>query len=520
MKYLIILFSLVWIGSCSPAPQPLLLPELDLAESPLVPLPREIAPNANTFALHSGTSVSFDPGYASVARQLEAYLAANLKLTLGQQEEERYATGIFIRDAHDSLPANEEAYELRIGTDSILMYARSPEAAFRGLQTLKQILPLKPIDTLAAYPVWPVPGGDIKDWPQFGYRGTMLDVSRHFFTPEEVMRYIDLLAYYKINYLHLHLSDDQGWRIEIKSWPNLTKIGGKTEVGGGPGGYYTQEEFSKLVEYASERHIEIIPEIDMPGHTNAAAVAYPVLNGTGKTARPYHGTRVGFSTLATRKDTVYQFIDDVVREISAISPSSFFHIGGDESHVTRDADYKYFVERVQGILKKYDKRMIGWDEIATTGIDSTAVAQFWNREEHARQAVEKNMQVLLSPAKKAYLDMKYDSLSVHGLDWAGHIPLDSAYQWSPETYVKGIPGEHILGLEAPLWSETISNSAELEYLAFPRIIAYAELAWTPEQDRHWESFKTRLAKQQPFLDRNQVNYYRSPAIQWSQGKTP
>lgn len=502
--------------SCTSEPEPLELPALDLSGMPIIPMPREVENSPHSFALHAATRIAHDPGFEKVASQLENHLAETMKLNLGSTDDGRHITGIYFRKAHDSLADNDEAYEIRIGRDSLVLFSRNPEAAFRGLQTLKQIFTVSPNDSLAAYPVWPVPGGRIRDYPAFSYRGTMLDVSRHFFSVAEVKRYIELLAYYKINYLHLHLSDDQGWRIEIKSWPDLAQVGGKTEVGGGPGGYYTQAEFAELVAFAKAHHIEIIPEIDMPGHTNAASVAYPILNGAKKPARPYHGTRVGFSTLDTRKDTVYQFIDDVVRELSAISPSPYFHIGGDESHVTRDEDYRYFVERVQDILHKHGKRMVGWDEIATADIDSTAIAQYWNREANARLAVSKNMKVLLSPAKKAYLDMKYDSLSKHGLDWAGHIPLDSAYQWSPESYAKGVPLTQILGLEAPLWSETISDSAELEYLAFPRIIAYAELAWTPESRRSWDSFRERLAGHQAFLDRNEVNYYRSPAIRWEQ----
>ena len=341
----------------------------------------------------------------------------------------------------------------------------------------------------------------------------MLDVARHFFTVEEVKKYIDLLAYYKYNTLHLHLTDDQGWRIEIKSWPKLTEIGGKTEVGDEPGGFYTQQDYKDIVSYATKNYMTIVPEVDMPGHTNAASVAYPFLNGNGKTPEIYKGTHVGFSTFDTRKDSVYTFIDDVVREISAITPGPYFHIGGDESHATKKPDYIYFVNKVEKIVQKYDKKMIGWDEVATADVDSTSIAQFWASADNARKAVEKDMKIIMSPAKKAYLDMKYDLQSEYGLNWAGYVPVDTAYIWKPENY-ENIPLKNILGIEAPLWSETISNSSELEYLAFPRAIGFAELNWSKPENRDWQNYKVRLGNQAPFLEKMNVNYYPSPLIDW------
>ncbi len=206
--------------------------------------------------------------------------------------------------------------------------------------------------------------------PKYGYRGAMLDVARHFFTVDEVKKYIDLLAMYKINKLHLHLSDDQGWRIEIKSWPNLTNYGGSTEVGGGPGGFYTQEEYIELVSYAQERFITIIPEIDLPGHTNAALASYPELNCNGKSPDLYTGTEVGFSTLCANKEITFQFLDDVIREISEITPGPYFHIGGDESHVTKEEDYITFINRSQDMVLKYGKKVMGWDEIQNADLKS------------------------------------------------------------------------------------------------------------------------------------------------------
>ncbi|KAA2218131.1 beta-N-acetylhexosaminidase [Maribacter flavus] len=511
------------ILACQSEPEKprILMPETDLATVSLIPKPVKVIPTNSAFALDQFTAIytsknatGFDKVGEFLAEKIKAHI--DLDVPVNGKKANTVERVIYINQS-DSLELNApEAYQLYINQDSIILNANTAEGAFRGIQTLRQLVPNVSNDTLAAQKIWPIPSGKITDNPNFGYRGAMLDVARHFFSVEDVKKYIDLLAYYKINMLHLHLTDDQGWRIEIKSWPKLTEIGGSTEVGGGPGGFYTQEDYKEIVRYAQERYMTIIPEVDMPGHTNSASVAYPILNGNGKTPKLYTGMQVGFSTFDTRKDTVYAFIDDVVREISEMTPGPYFHMGGDESHVTKKNDYIHFVNKVEKIVQKHGKLMIGWDEVANADIDSNAIAQWWASEENAKKAVAKNMKVIVSPANKAYLDMKYDTLTDLGLHWAAYIPVDSAYQWSPEDY--GIPKENILGTEAPLWSETITNISELEYLAFPRMIGYSELAWTVPENRDWENYKVRLADQAPFLERNNVNYYPSKLIDWKKSK--
>ncbi len=489
----------------------------------MVPKPLEVIPTHSAFGLNQYTAI-YTSQTANGFEEVGQFLAdkikdkINLRLSVNESDAGSVERIIYINQSDSTALDGKESYQLYITKDSVILNAKTAEAAFRGVQTLRQIVPEISNDTLTEHPMWLIPTGKIIDRPNLEYRGGMLDVARHFFTVEEVKKYIDLLAYYKYNALHLHLSDDQGWRIEIKSWPKLTEIGGSTEVGGGEGGFYTQEEYAEIVSYALKQHMLIIPEIDMPGHTNAASVSYPILNGNGKTPKLYTGMRVGFSTFDTRKDTVYAFIDDVVREISALTPGPFFHIGGDESHVTKKKDYIYFVERVEKIVQKHGKRMVGWDEIMQGDLDKTSVAQHWNTEKNALMAVEKGAQIILSPAKKAYLDMQYDSLSKHGLHWAAYIPVDTAYIWTPKKFIAGIPEENILGIEAPLWSETISTGSELEYLAFPRAIGYSELGWTTAENRDWENYKIRLADQAPFLERMEVNYYPSKLIDWKKSK--
>lgn len=519
----IFVFAFLSFLSCEKQKEKIQFPKTDLSKAALIPKPLAVYASHDAFGLGKNTviyTMSQNENYSEVGAYLveKIRFRTNLSLPLNtpaeKADENAPKNAIYITTSKDTSLFTREAYALEVKPDSILIQVQTPEAAFRGIQTLLQLIPEKSNDTLVDSPLWVIPSGKIVDRPKYGYRGTMLDVARHFFSVNEVKRYIDLIAYYKLNTLHLHLSDDQGWRIEIKSWPKLTEIGGKTEVGGNAGGFYTQSDYQEIIDYAAKRFITIIPEIDMPGHTNAASFSYPFLDGTGKSLKAYTGTRVGFSTFDTRKDTVYGFIDDVIGEISKLTPGPYFHIGGDESFVTKKKDYKYFVERIETIVQKHGKTMIGWDEITEANIGSQSIAQHWRTTENALKAAENGNKVILSPARKAYLDMKYDSLSIHGLDWAGHIPVDSAYIWNPSTYIKNLPQESILGIEAPLWSETISNSSEMEYLAFPRIIGYAELGWSLSEKRNWDEYKTRLAKQKYFLEKNQVNFYHAPEVEW------
>tara|TARA_R110002124_G_scaffold2086_3_gene13653 strand:- start:26 stop:1645 length:1620 start_codon:yes stop_codon:yes gene_type:complete len=498
-------------------------PMTDLTAENLIPRPLKIIPTNSAFGLDKNTIIYTSQnaeGFPEVGEFLSEKIKWQTELDLAVNSTPNASSQriIFINQSDSTEFSSKEGYDLYITQDSIILNSKTAEGAFRGIQTIRQIIPETSNDTLSENKMWLIPTGKIIDNPNFEYRGSMLDVARHFFSVEDVKKYIDILAYYKINTLHLHLTDDQGWRIEIKSWPKLTEIGGSSEVGGGPGGFYTQEEYKDIVAYAAKHFITIVPEVDMPGHTNAASVAYPILNGNGKTPKIYTGTEVGFSTFDANKDTVYAFIDDVVREISAITPGPYFHAGGDESHVTKKKDFIHFVSKVDKIVKKYGKKMIGWDEIVHADIDTSAIAQFWANEENAKLAVEKGLKVILSPGKKAYLDMKYDTLSKYGLNWAGLIPVDTGYVWTPERYVQGINKENILGIEAPLWSETISNMEELEYLAFPRMIGYSELSWSVEENRNWENYKVRLGNQAPYLDKMNVKYYPSELINWKKSK--
>lgn len=411
----------------------------------------------------------------------------------------------------DSLGA--EGYRLTIAPDRITATAARPAGLFYAIQTLRQLLPVE-VERGRAPRRFAVAAADITDRPRFEWRGAMLDVSRHFLKPADVKRYIDVMALYKLNRLHLHLADDQGWRIEIKSWPRLAAHGGSTAVGGGAGGYYTQAEYADLVEYARRRFITVVPEIDMPGHTNAALASYPELNCDGRARELYTGTRVGFSSLCVTKEITYKFVDDVIREISALTPGQWFHIGGDEVKTLTPEQYAGFVERVQSIVHSHGKIMLGWDEIGAAKLAPTTVVQYWRPNNPAREAIAQGARFILSPAQHVYLDMKYDSTTVLGLKWAGYVDVRTAYDWDPARLVSGLAESAIVGVEAPLWAETVVTLADYQYLAFPRLAAVAEVAWSPQQRRSWDDFRARLGAHGPRLSALDVNYYRSPQIPW------
>ncbi|HEY4721896.1 MAG TPA: family 20 glycosylhydrolase, partial [Anaerolineae bacterium] len=329
----------------------------------------------------------------------------------------------------------------------------------------------------------------------------------------EVQRTIDLIAYYKMNVFHLHLTDDQGWRIMINSWPKLATYGGSTAVGGGSGGYYTQADYADIVAYAQSRYITVVPEIDLPGHTHAALASYPELNCSGTAPALYTGTEVGFSSLCIDKDVTYKFLDDVIKEVAAITPGPYIHIGGDEAHSTPPDDYKKFIEQVQPIVQKYGKQIVGWEEIAQSRLVPKSIAQHW-KGDRAGEAIKQGSKVIISTASKAYLDMKYDASTRPGLEWAGYIDLPTAYDWDPAAELGAAAESDILGIEAPLWSETLETSRDIDYMTFPRLPGYAEIGWSTQAGRNWDEYRVRLGAQGPRLTALGINFYRSPQIPW------
>jgi hexosaminidase len=489
----------------------------------VIPLPVQINPSAGPgFTIDARTVIIVTPGDERTL-WIGRYLSNVIGIAASPELLPVQPAGASIPEnaIHLSLGSGgtdgDEAYEVNVTTSGARISAATAAGLFYGVQTFRQLLPPF-IEYEAARPesrrAVVAAAGQIIDRPRFPWRGAMVDVARHFLEVNEVKRYIDLMAVYKLNRLHLHLADDQGWRIEIKSWPNLTTHGGSTEVGGGPGGFYTQEQYADLVKYAADRFITVVPEIDMPGHTNAALASYGELNCDG-VARPlYTGTEVGFSAFCVEKEVTYTFINDVVREIAAITPGPWFHIGGDEVKTLTPEQYNAFVERVQGIVHTHGKQMVGWDEVAPAKLLPGTIVQHWRPKTTPAEAVGKGAKVIMSVANRAYLDMKYDTGTAIGLSWAGIVDVRDAYDWDPAQMAEGVPESALLGVEAPIWAETIANIRDLEFLAFPRLAGIAEVGWSTAKTRDWDEFKERLGAHGPRLTALGVNFYRSPTVPW------
>lgn len=407
-----------------------------------------------------------------------------------------------------------EGYALEVSGAGVRIQAAEPAGLFYGTQTLRQLLPPRVEYEAALHRDLPLPAVGVDDRPRFGWRGAMLDVSRHFFGVADVKRFIDLLALHKLNRLHLHLADDQGWRIEIPGWPRLTEHGGSTQVGGGPGGFYTGADYTEIVRYAAERFITVVPEIDMPGHTNAALASYAELNCDGEAPPLYTGTRVGFSALCVEKEITYEFVDAVVARLAELTPGPWIHVGGDEVEELTQEQYNAFVERVEEIVHRHGKRMAGWAEIGAARVAPTTMIQHW-RGSGAGLADAAAGQVILSPATHVYLDIQYHEGSPIGLSWPGRTPLRVAYEWEPAELIPGMPVAAIAGIEGPLWTETAGTMADIEFLAFPRLAAVAELAWSPSAALDWEDFRDRLGRHGLRWTALGVNFYRAPEVEWA-----
>jgi len=503
-------------SSVSPSPRP-----VDRARYSVIPVPVtiDVSPT-DSFLLTPRTGVYIDAGATAEVQAIGDYTANMISLVMGATARRITADNVApdssIALALDAARADlgEEGYELSSTRVRVSIVAAQPAGLFHGVQTLRQLFPAA-IELPGRYDkIVKLPVAHVVDVPRFTWRGGMLDVSRHFLPPADVKRFIDLYALYKLNRMHLHLSDDQGWRIQINSWPKLTEVAGPTAIGGVPGGFYTQQEYADLVAYARSRYVTIVPEIDMPGHINSALVGYPDLKCDRVAPGPF--TRVGGSpnSLCVTRDSVYGFITDVVREIAAAAPTPYFHIGGDEVQRMSKEDYHNFIKRVEQIVSTAGPRMIGWSEIAPVNLSTNTIVQHWTKDSVVLHA-QRGGKVILSPSQHAYLDMKYDSSTTLGLKWAALIDLRRAYEWDPATIIPGVGDPSILGIEGPLWAETLTKRSDYEFLAFPRLIALAELAWSPAPRLGWDDFRRRVAAHGARLAALGVNFARVPEVDWA-----
>jgi len=490
MKYTISLFSLLLIISCT-------TPTEKLTTSAIVPNVITASTGQDEISL-AKEWITVTPDVSDRLLETLAQQIDDLDIEISKNNE---GSGNLFLNLDKSLDA--ESYRLQVSDQRIEITGGSEAGVFYAWQSLRQLL----YNHLWSGEDWV--SVEITDQSKYAYRGYMLDISRHFFGVETIKSVIDQISLYKMNHLHLHLSDDQGWRIEIKSWPELTAIGGSTEVGGGEGGFLTQEDYKEIQRYAQSHFITVVPEIDMPGHTNSALASYAELNCDDKATELYTGIEVGFSTLCAEKEVTYTFLSDVFTELAQLTEGPYIHIGGDESHVTSDEDYIKLVDYALEKVISLGKTPIGWDEIANANLDDRGISQYWASSENTSLAGSKKASVIISPAAHAYLDMQYDSLTPLGLHWAGYLPVKKSFDWNPETLVEDLDPEQIIGIEAPLWSETLESLEDIEYMTFPRLPGLAEIAWSTTEKRTWETYKAVLERHLQWLEKKGINTYKT-----------
>lgn len=478
----------------------------------VTPAPVFRVPGTGAFILDTNSAVNATGNAAPVAEYLVNLLRPMTGLSLPFSGQGNII--LIVEPGH-----TPGGYDLHITSDYIWMAANEAEGLFHGVQTLRQLLPPKNATTGR----YGIAATTITDYPRYTYRGAMLDVARHFFGVTDVKRYIDHIAMLKMNALHLHLSDDQGWRIEIKGWPRLTEVGGSRQVGGGEGGFFTQDQYREIVDYAASRFVTIVPEIDMPGHTNAALASYAELNCDGTARTLYFGMRVGFSALCVDSPVTWQFVTDVLTQLAELTPGPWIHIGGDESGATTLEEYVRFIDGASAIVAESGKTVIGWHDIGYgSALPQGTIGQYWDyttprggSPSLTEWILDTGGQLIMSPSNVAYLDQKYDLSENIGTEWAqAPLTIQEAYNWDPAEIFPSHNPHSVLGVEAPLWTETIRSMADIEYMAFPRIVAIAEVGWMQQDARNFDDFASRLATFGTYLDAAGVNYKSVEGIPW------
>lgn len=500
-------------GGGSTAEEPVAMTDSESVESvDLVPLPSQVTLGSGHLHLSATTRLATDARGRAVAELLAQVLRRSTGLPFEVVEGAARATDIELSLSGDGATLGQEGYRLEVGADRVTARASDLPGLFYATVTLRQLLdPRVEATTLQTGVTWRLPRVVIEDTPRFSWRGMSFDVARHFFGKDEVKRLIELCAYHKLNRFHLHLSDDQGWRIQIDSWPKLTQIGGSTEVGGGPGGFFTKADYAEIVSYAQARFVTVVPEIDMPGHTLAALASYAELNESGSAPALYTGTKVGISTLMVGADVTKRFVQDVLGELAAMTPGPYLHIGGDEAPMTSEADYRAFIEATQAVVAAKGKRLVGWCEVGNTSLGAGSISQHWFADCPSAAGAARGMDIILSPATNAYLDMKYDASTPIGHDWAGLVSVQKAYEWQPT--LDGVPAERILGVEAALWTEFVTSRADIDLLVFPRLCGHAEIGWS-RAPLTFADYAQRLQRHGQRLTSLGVGFYRAPEVDW------
>lgn len=507
-------------------------PAAATAATGLVPQPWqvEMLPGA-PFALRRGVRVVAGPHPEAVSTGI--LVADRISRTCGftvpvVQEDDgtpgAVALAISDDDAPLALPAGlapelrDEAYRLEVDADRVTLRAPAGAGLFRGAVTLQQ---LARGDGAGAHARTQIPPAVVVDHPRFAWRGLSVDLGRHFFDLDVLKGLVGVASGLKLNVLHLHLSDDQGWRLQIPSRPLLTILSSSTAVDGDPGGYLSTQDFAELQAYAAARHVTVVPEIDVPGHINAALHAYGELTPTGEREPEYTGIEVGFSRLYADLPATEPFLRDVFGDVARMTAGRHVHVGGDEVLTMEREEYAALVGTALDAVRAAGKEVVAWQEVASVLTAQTApevIVQYWDEREGVdavTAAALRGARVLLSPATKTYLDLKYDADSPIGLEWAGHVELRDSYLWEPLEVLPGVPAEQVIGVEAAIWTETVRTTEDLYWLLLPRLAAVAEVAWTSADRREWDDFADRVRARARRWDEQGLTWYRSPQVDWS-----
>ncbi|MGY3795528.1 family 20 glycosylhydrolase [uncultured Aquimarina sp.] len=494
----------------------------------ITPMPLSLLEKQGGFTIDKETSFfSKEEEAKKIATFFIEMIQEKTGLLLNTSEEKKENSIHLVIDS--SLSINEEGYLLKTFEDHIIITAKTAKGLFYGTQSLLQLLPSVSREDYTSDIEIIIPSVDIKDEPAFKWRGVLLDVSRHFFTVEFIKKQLDFLATLKINKFHWHLTDDQGWRIEIKQYPKLTEIGAKRGDNNNTiyHGFYTQEDIKEVVAYAQERFIDVIPEFDMPGHARAILAAYPELACEKKSFEIREIWGVDYNILCAGKENVYVFIENVIAEMATLFPYQYFHVGGDEvpkrnwkeselcqklmkKEGLKDEEelQSYFMERVEKILHKHHKVMIGWDEILEGGITETTNIMSWQGEKGGIKAANQGHDVIMTPLDYVYLNFYQGSKQVEPMAFGGHTPLQKTYLYNPiPDAIKEDKRHHILGLQGNLWAEQTDNDNIAEYQLYPRLIAIAEIGWTVRKNKNFNNFLNRLNSLYPILDDHEINYH-------------
>jgi hexosaminidase len=512
---------------------------LDRPELSILPKPVSIVRGEGYFQLTPATAIVADQQAQTIATSLANSLApalgSSLRVLVGEHPD---LPAISLRIDPELARLGQEGYLLTVTGSAITLRAAHPAGLFYASQTFRQLLPVEIFSSTPVNQTWPILEVSIEDFPRFAWRGCMLDTARHFIEKREILKLIDVLALHKINVLHLHLTDDQGWRIEIKKYPRLTEIGAyrkETVIGHARkpqgydatphGGFYSQEDLREIIAYAADRFITVIPEIDMPGHAQSAIAAYPELGASGEPIEV--GTTWGIHPyLFNPEEHTFQFLRDVLTEVMTIFPGTFIHIGGDEAIKDqwgasqqvqarikelglKDEDelQSWFLSQIGTFLAQHSRRLLGWDEILEGGLPAGATVMSWRGIDGGIAAAQANHDVVMTPTTHVYLDYYQSNDPAEPLAIGGYLPVDHVYSYDPiPDVLTPEQAQHILGAQCNLWSEYVSTPQHLEYMLFPRAIALSEVAWTPKARLDFHDFQARLLAHEARLTNLHVNF--------------